>query len=181
MMPVVRIPDPVFERLQSIAKPFVDTPATVIERLLDFYEGAGQAPNASAKGASPINEFDPHTPPGLAHTRRVKAQIGGLQAANWNELVQMAHRQAAKLRDIGSVKKLTRSNVVSGRKEDEGYHYISDINLSIQYVSADNAWRNALHLAENLKLEISAEFEWQEVDGAALPGKRGKLYWSPNR
>jgi hypothetical protein len=38
MMPVIRIPDAVYERLQQHATPFVDTPATVIERLLDAYE-----------------------------------------------------------------------------------------------------------------------------------------------
>ncbi len=37
-MPVVRIPGPVFERLQTFATPLIDTPATVIEKLLNFYE-----------------------------------------------------------------------------------------------------------------------------------------------
>lgn len=40
MMPVVRISDPVYERLQQLAAPFVDTPDTVIQRLLDSYEAA---------------------------------------------------------------------------------------------------------------------------------------------
>ncbi len=39
-MPVVRISDPVYERLQQLATPFVDTPDTVIQRLLDSYEDA---------------------------------------------------------------------------------------------------------------------------------------------
>jgi hypothetical protein len=38
MMPVIRIPDSVFERLQKHATPFVDTPATVIVKLLDAFE-----------------------------------------------------------------------------------------------------------------------------------------------
>ena len=33
MMPVIRIPDSVYARLQKHAAGFVDTPATVIERL----------------------------------------------------------------------------------------------------------------------------------------------------
>jgi XisH protein len=37
-MPVIRIPDELYERLQKHASPFVDTPATVIERLLNAYE-----------------------------------------------------------------------------------------------------------------------------------------------
>jgi hypothetical protein len=38
MMPVIRVPDDVFRRLQKIATPFVDTPASVIEKLLDSHE-----------------------------------------------------------------------------------------------------------------------------------------------
>src|ERR1051325_10982833 len=40
MMPVIRVPDDVFRRLQKLAQPLVDTPATVIERLLDLQERA---------------------------------------------------------------------------------------------------------------------------------------------
>ncbi len=52
MMPVVRIPDPVFERLQAFATPLIDTPASVIEKLLDFYE-AHQAERRSVAGPTP--------------------------------------------------------------------------------------------------------------------------------
>ena len=90
-------------------------------------------------------------------------------------------QKSAILKDVNSLRKSTRSNVVIGRKEDDGFHYISDINVSIQNVAADKAWRNALHLAETLGLDILAEFEWQETDGAAMPGKRGRLFWSPNK
>jgi hypothetical protein len=49
MMPVIRIHDSIFERLQKHATPFVDTPASVIERLLDAYETSqthgGRQPN----------------------------------------------------------------------------------------------------------------------------------------
>ncbi len=38
MSKVIRIPKSVFLRLQKHAEPLVDTPANVIERLLDFYE-----------------------------------------------------------------------------------------------------------------------------------------------
>jgi hypothetical protein len=39
MAPVIRIPDELFRRLQTYGKPFVDTPATVIERILNLLEG----------------------------------------------------------------------------------------------------------------------------------------------
>jgi len=37
---VIRIPEQIYVRLQRVARPFVDTPATVIERLLDQHERA---------------------------------------------------------------------------------------------------------------------------------------------
>ena len=40
MTPVVRIPDEVYERLKALAEPFIDTPVSVIERLLAEYEDA---------------------------------------------------------------------------------------------------------------------------------------------
>lgn len=38
MVPVIRIPDDVFRRLQGLATPLVDTPTSVIEKLLDFHQ-----------------------------------------------------------------------------------------------------------------------------------------------
>ncbi|MCC6795863.1 MAG: hypothetical protein IT366_12165 [Candidatus Hydrogenedentes bacterium] len=38
MAPVIRIPDEIFARLQQLAEPLVDTPATVIRKLLDAHE-----------------------------------------------------------------------------------------------------------------------------------------------
>ncbi len=40
MSKIVRISDEIFERLQNYAEPFIDTPSTVIEKLLDYYEGS---------------------------------------------------------------------------------------------------------------------------------------------
>ncbi len=37
-VPAIQIPDVLFERLQKLAVPLVDTPATVLERLITVYE-----------------------------------------------------------------------------------------------------------------------------------------------
>jgi hypothetical protein len=189
MMPVIRIPDPVFERLQQIAKPFVDTPATVIERLLDFYEGhpsqskggpsiSQRAPNADTA----VTSLDPYDPPGLRFTRVIGAEVAGEKASNWNELVQVAHRQAhAKSKDIDALRSTTLSKIVIGRKNDSGFHYISDLNLSIQNVDADKAWKNTFHLAKRFNLSITVDVEWPNKDGAEMPGKKGRLTWPPKK
>jgi len=38
MSKVIRIDDDTFARLQNLAEPFIDTPSTVVERLLNYYE-----------------------------------------------------------------------------------------------------------------------------------------------
>jgi hypothetical protein len=47
--PVVRIPDDVFERLQSMAVPLVDSVGDVIRRLLDEREGKESAPRTTVR------------------------------------------------------------------------------------------------------------------------------------
>ena len=51
MAPVIRISDEVFRKLQSLGEPFVDTPSTVIERVLEYYETTRG--NALAKVVTP--------------------------------------------------------------------------------------------------------------------------------
>lgn len=186
MMPVVRIPDSVYERLQKHATPFVDTPATVIERLLDSYERQS-APNpgrASPKPAmaTPIKSFDPETPPDLQHTRILSAEISGEQATKWNDLVAAAHRCAlAKLGSFDALKEASRSNIVKGRKEDDGFHHHRELSISIQYVGSNQAWKNSFLLARRLGLPIRVTFQWRDKAGSAHPGETGSLSWEPSK
>jgi len=50
-MPVIRVPDDVFRRLQNIATPLVDTPGSVVERLLDLHESSQRAKSRAAPSA----------------------------------------------------------------------------------------------------------------------------------
>jgi hypothetical protein len=50
MSKVIRISEETFIRLQEHAEPLVDTPATVIERLLDFYERQRRRPENFRRG-----------------------------------------------------------------------------------------------------------------------------------
>ncbi len=182
-MPVVRIPDPVFERLQAIATPFVDTPATVIERLLEFYEHHQVTPSPQR----PVTRvdgrpFDPETPPDLLYTRILSAEFGGHPASNWNELMVVAHRVAmARLKSVDALRSATLANVVTGRRADSGFHFQQDMNVSIQNVDANHAWRNSLHLARRLGTTIRVALEWRSKKGAARPGEQGTLEWTPSK
>jgi len=188
MMPVIRVSDPIFGRLQRIATPFVDTPASVIQRLLDFYESRSKPKehedhedHMSFVGAG-SGDFDCYDPPDLTHTRVLKADIAGEKAESWNELVHAAHRQAIqRLGDFEALRSNSLSNIVKGRRSDSGFHFSSGADISIQNVEANMAWRNAFHLAKRCNLNLSVDFEWMDKDGASMRGKQGRLCWPPTK
>ncbi len=186
-MPVVRISDEVFERLQVVAIPLVDTPGSVIEKLLDFYEShqtntAGLArKEATSETSLPKRsaQFDPDSPPDVQHTR-IAATFDSERASHWNELLHLAHRRGVdRLGSVDTLRTVTKSNMVAGRRTGKGFHYVPDANISIQNVDANVAWRHVLHLARQLKVPVQVDFEWRNVEGAAKPGQRGSLSWSP--
>lgn len=47
MSKVIRIDDETFARLQNLAEPFIDTPSSVVERLLNYYESRQAATHSS--------------------------------------------------------------------------------------------------------------------------------------
>jgi hypothetical protein len=187
-MPVIRIPDPVFHRLQAFATPLVDTPATVIEKLLDFYESHWKSqeeatrvhvpPVSPPHNRSDFTQFDPDHPPDLTHTRVISAEFDAQSVENWNDLVHVAHRRAMRhVRSFEALRSASASSLVKGRRADSGFQYIPDIDLSIQNVEANRAWRNSLQLARKLGCSLQVKFEWRNKDQAAFPGKRAVLSW----
>lgn len=175
-MPVIRIPEPIFARLQKIATPLVDSPASVVEKLLDFYE------SRRGKGAAPHKTLERETrdAPDLHHTHRLAAEFDGHPATNWNDLVAVAHRRAlSEFNTFERLRSISPSNLFNGKKLESGFFHVPRTNISIQRVDANTAWRNALHLAQVLKVPIKVTFEWQNKKGAASPGQTGVLEWSP--
>jgi hypothetical protein len=180
MPPVVRISDLTFERLQKHAMPFVDTPETVISRILEFYESRGEQHSNTPKDRLYVTggEFDPDNHPSLHHARIIAAEFDGRPASGWNELVRVAHERAMEhFRTFEALRSASLSNISNGQRNAEGFHYAPEIDISIQYADANMAWRNALHLARKLSCAIRAEFEWRNKKGAALPGQSGVLSW----
>jgi hypothetical protein len=53
MTPVIRITEQVFRRLQRLGEPLVDTPSSVIERVLDHYEQTGGITNTKPSAPPP--------------------------------------------------------------------------------------------------------------------------------
>ena len=196
-MPSIEIPHSLFLRLQKVAVPLVDTPVTVIERLLSSYtEKTGQAsataetttPEApeprSARGGQPQREFESNATPSLRHTRVILAQFAGNKANGWNDLVRVANIEAMRrLGSLEAVRRITTSNMILGRanseQEKKGYRYVTEMNACIQNVDAEHCWVNAFRLAKTLKVSVEVDFEWLHKSGAAHPGKSARLVWKP--
>lgn len=179
-MPVIRIPEPIYKRLQTIAIPFEDTPVSVIERLLSEYEARHQSQQIPE--SENYRVLDPDNPENLHHTRLMRAVIDGseIRKLHWNRIVNVAHVLAfQKGLSLEALIELTLSNVVKGENNTSGFHYLPEVNISVQGVDANHAWRNILHLAKSLKVPVEVCFEWRANEKAAYPGEKGKLVWMP--
>lgn len=160
--------------------------AAAVDVLLDHWEasvaGFHGGSGSRKSDASDGREFDADTPPDLRHTRVLSARFGNRPATGWNNLVHAAHIEASSaLASPERLKKVSKSNLMIGRAGSEetkkGYRYVSDINISIQNVSAEQAWLNVLGLARYVKAEVAVDFEWMEKSDAAYPGEKGRLRW----
>lgn len=187
----IPISDALFQRLQKHAVPFEDTPATVIERMVDFYEEHNIPQGKSAKPATgsdeppsvavreEIRKFDPRRPPDLCHTR-VRGEFAGTGYSKWTDLMRIAHIKAYKTAgSFEALREVTRAQIRNGSQNDNGFKPIPEIGLSLQGVDANHAWSHSLRLAQHLNVPLRALVEWQNKDNAAFPGEEGLLAWSP--
>ena len=59
-MPVVRISDELFKRLQAHAAPLVDSVSDVLARMVDAYEGISTTKGAQAKPVESLSALNTH-------------------------------------------------------------------------------------------------------------------------
>lgn len=187
-MPSIDISENTFKRLQALAKPLIDTPDSVIDRLLDHYEDArdGHGVRAANGGQDPaaVIRFDPGQLPSLTHAKLRKARFGGreLPRPNWNELVRIAVEAGLdRFKSADELMRVTDARIVKGAKTDEGFSPLAGRGISVQGVDAHDAWRIAYGLARKLSVPVEVIFEWRDKEGAAHPGEVGATGWAPQR
>ena len=178
-MPDITIQQSTFERLQSHAEPFVDSPDVVIMRALDALDliGLEHSP-ANGQRLEPERRIDPRALPNLTHTKVLEASIDGERIAkpNWNYLLDEVLRRA--MRRLGSFERLRQLcpvNMVEGRKEDEGYGYLAEFDFSVQGQDANGACRAMVTAAQGLGMELEIGFMWRLKEAAAYPGQRARV------
>jgi hypothetical protein len=172
-MPDISISQSTFERLQKQAKPLVDTVDSVINRALDAIDvpkpagGNGQSYERIVAAGTD-----------MTHTKVLDASVDGRPVAkpNWNKVLDEVVRRAMQTyRDFDKVSLLCPVNMMLGRKEDEGYGYLPDIDVSIQGQDANAASHAISRLAHAIGLGVDIGFIWRQKTGAAFPGMRGRL------
>jgi hypothetical protein len=67
-------------------------------------------------------------------------------------------------------------NMVKGRKEDKGYIYLSDIDVSVQGQDSNGACRAVVTAAQGLGIAVEIGFMWRRKERAAYPGERACLH-----
>ena len=176
-MTVITIEHTTFERLQRHAQPLVDSPDAVVNRALDALEG--HTAEALSEGVVDVDrEVDPRRLPDLTHTKVLAARLGDdeIEKPNWNKLLDRLVVRA--MRDAGSFGKLAQmcpANMVRGRKTEDGYRHLSEIDVSVQGLPANEACTALVETARQISMGLEVTFKWRDKEGAAYPTETARL------
>ena len=113
----------------------------------------------------------------LSHTKIFEATINGKdpEKYNWDALIKLL-LQEAEQRGAAIVEGLHPKLRMAGLdKLDQGYKPNYDFGVSIQGVSADNAARIIMDLADEYGVSVEIFFGWRDKKGAMYPGEFGLI------
>lgn len=176
-MPTVPISDESLAILQRYAVPLVDTVDTAIKKMDELIRN-GAATSLPEAGVAE-RRIDARDLPRLTHTKLLDASICGMQLArpNWNGALDETLRRAMKeVKDFDRLRKICPVNMVRGKKNDEGYNHLPDLNISVQGQDANGACRGIVTAAQALGFEVNIGFMWRHKEDAAFPGERARLH-----
>lgn len=166
-------------RMQGHAEPLVDTFDTVVNRALDALDQLRGAV-APAQAGDAVRTFNPAAAPNLSYTTLKRAQVRDRilkpNETYWNSLLFAVIREAAKAKlSPIELRDLINANSAIGRKEDNGYRYLSDLDISVQGQDSNACWRAIHHIATVMNIPVKVEFTWQNNQNAAFPNTPGRL------
>lgn len=176
-MPDISIEHNTFERLKRLAEPLVDDADAVVRRALDALEGQGR--RLSVGDSLDVDrEIQPSRLPNLTHTKILSARIGRevIERPNWNRLLHRIVVLAMHhTRNFERLVQTCPANMVQGRKTDDGYHFLREIDVSVQGLSAHEACGALIDTARRIGINFEIVFRWREKEGATHPGETGRL------
>ena len=179
-MITLKIEQTTFERLQHYAQPLVDTPDMVLTRVLDALERQeGQYTAEEDDSAAIVKRLiDPRALPNLTHTKILDASLEGQRIIkpNWNQLFgRMLVCGMNHFANVDKLRQVCPANMVQGCKEDEGYSYLDEVDISFQGMSANDACSALVAAAQSIGIGLEVTFMWRPKDGALHPGEKARL------
>lgn len=177
-----------YEYLKSLAEPFVDTPETVLNRLIRQHQ---KMTNSGKKNTTADlderSEIGFDTPvyrsnnlPPMKHTRVLSGSIEGdsVDRAKWKSLLDAAILASCrKGNSAAEIVKALPANAQVGQKHGPGFGYIEEADVSYQGLEASRCVEAILALARAFQLAVNIEFVWRDKPGAHAPGKAGLIVW----
>lgn len=82
------------------------------------------------------------------------------------------------MQDAGSFGKLARmcpANMVRGKKTEDGYRHLSEIDVSVQGLPANEACAALVETARRIGMGLAITFKWRDKEGAAHPTETARL------
>ncbi|MGH6793235.1 MAG: hypothetical protein ACRECF_10940 [Methyloceanibacter sp.] len=79
------------------------------------------------------------------------------------------------LKDPKKVTALLHINAIVGKKEDQGYRFLSYAGISVQGEDANSAWRAIYRIAKELNILFDVQFMWAQKEGLAYAGQSGRF------
>ena len=172
-----------FPRLQALAVPFVDTPATVIHNLLNEREAKRDGgKKVESKLPTDALVFGPEAVPPLRHTKVMGATFDeqATPRSTWDSLVRSALLRTKRNHpSVDDLRRVSGANIVPGKKTDDGYKPVEGEGFSFQGMSAEDAIKVVVRCARALQCPFSVEFVWRDKEGAHRPGQRGLIQYFP--
>lgn len=183
MMPVIRLSDATFGDLKSVATWIgAATPSETIEKLVREKMAALDLERDDEPDHAVSDQTGEHLlfdkAPGLSFTKVLSAKVDGQSVSkpNWAGVL-LAMIGALKKRGLSAERLVSALDVPSKATpfEDEGYRYHSDLGISVQGQSAQDAWKEASRIAEKHGIPLEVTFRWRDHKKALYPGKTGLL------
>jgi len=189
---ILTISENTYRRLQEHAKPFEDTPESVIIRMMDFYEINQDSDRRYDAGLIRDDGFEQKeisfsvdNLPGLSKTSISEVLVGGefTSYRTWSgvlELLLVKTWQAVRsIRGLNSICPVLR--IVSGLRSDDGYRPIRSIGISFQETDIKTSCIAIDALASGMNIEVKVKFVRQPDAASRDQGGKGCLVLGGNK
>jgi hypothetical protein len=175
----IEVSESAFEYLKNLAEPFLDTPASVLDRIIAEHRALRTELIVDPIGSKPARvTYRMEQLPPLLHTKIERANISGktVTRPKWSLLVEEMMREAARSgRTPKEISAALEAQTWPGERTDTGFRYVKEAGVSFQGLDANRSCRALLGLSRAFEIPIEIDFYWRENEKAHLPGALGRV------